>query len=39
VKEFHDTDFSALVGLPLVRLIDMLNNVGMGPLDCKFGID
>ena len=32
IKEFHDTDFSALVGLPLVRLIDMLEKVGVSPL-------
>lgn len=29
VDEFHDTDFSALVGLPLIRLIRMLERVGV----------
>ncbi|MHB1947246.1 MAG: Maf family protein [Gammaproteobacteria bacterium] len=32
VEEFHDTDFSALIGLPLIRLTNMLENMGMGPL-------
>lgn len=32
VSEYHDTDFSALVGLPLIRLTKMLENVGLGPL-------
>lgn len=32
VKEFHDTDFSALIGLPLIRLTNMLENIGMGPI-------
>lgn len=32
VQEFHDTDFSALIGLPLIRLIRMLKKVGIDPL-------
>jgi septum formation protein len=36
IKECHDTDFSALIGLPLIRLIDMLEKVGMGPLSNNY---
>lgn len=32
VKEFHDTDFSALIGLPLIRLIHMLEKFGIYPI-------
>lgn len=32
VEQFHDTDFSALIGLPLIKLITMLENLGRGPL-------
>lgn len=32
VKEFHDTDFSALIGLPLIRLVSMLERTQMGPI-------
>lgn len=32
VKEFHDTDFSALIGLPLIRLTHMLEQAGMSPI-------
>lgn len=32
VKECHDFDFSTLIGLPLIRLTSMLEEVGMGPL-------
>ncbi len=32
VKEFHGEDFSALIGLPLIQLSNMLNQVGCGPL-------
>lgn len=33
VKQFHDTDFSALIGLPLIKLISLLENIGRGPLE------
>ncbi len=29
VKEFHGADFSALIGLPLIRLVSMLGAVGV----------
>ena len=32
VKEFHGSDFSALVGLPLIRLTSMLENAGIAIL-------
>jgi len=32
VEEFHGSDFSALIGLPLIRLTKMLETAGMGPL-------
>lgn len=32
VEEFHDTDFSALIGLPLIRLTNMLEKIGMAPI-------
>lgn len=32
ISECHDHDFSALVGLPLIRLTRMLEKVGLGPL-------
>lgn len=32
VRAFHDTDFSALIGLPLIRLTRMLEKVGLAPL-------
>lgn len=32
VQTFHDTDYTALIGLPLIRLTNMLEKAGMGPL-------
>ena len=32
VEEFDGKDFTALIGLPLVRLTTLLENVGFGPL-------
>jgi septum formation protein len=32
VHTFHDTDFSALIGLPLIRLIKMLEKMGISVL-------
>jgi septum formation protein len=32
VQAFHDTDFSALIGLPLIRLTRMLEKAGLSPI-------
>lgn len=32
VEEFHDTDFTAVIGLPLIRLVKMLEKMGLSPI-------
>lgn len=32
VNDFHDKDYTALIGLPLIRLTNMLEKMSMGPL-------
>jgi septum formation protein len=33
IQEFQGTDFTALIGLPLIRLVSMLEHYGMDPLE------
>lgn len=33
IQEFRGTDFTALIGLPLIRLVSMLQAAGLDPLD------
>lgn len=33
IQEFRGTDFTALIGLPLIRLVGMLQAAGLDPLD------
>jgi len=33
IRRFQGNDYTALFGLPLIRLVNMLENVGLSPLD------
>jgi septum formation protein len=33
IQQFQGTDFTALIGLPLIRLVSMLEHYGIDPLD------
>jgi septum formation protein len=33
IHEFQGTDFTALIGLPLIRLVNLLEHYGMNPLE------